>query len=50
LLGVALLIVGILPLSRGEASEWIYFFIAAGLLFVAMGVSSLISAKRFREK
>jgi hypothetical protein len=50
LLGVAFLSVGIIALSRGEASEWTYFLVAAGVLFAGMGVSSLIAARRFREK
>lgn len=50
LLGATFLVVGILPFWRGEPSEWNYFMIVAGVLFSGMGVSSLISAKRFREK
>jgi hypothetical protein len=50
LLGVAFLALGVIDLSRGEASEWTYFVFAAGVLFAGMGVSSLIAARRFREK
>lgn len=50
LLGVAFLTIALIGLSRGESSEWSYFMLAAGVLFGGLGVTSLIAAKRLREK
>ena len=50
LLGVVLVSLAVHRFSVGDASEWTYFFLAAGVLFAGMGIVSLISARRFRQK
>ena len=50
LLGIILISLAVFRFSSGDASEWTYFFLAAGVLFAGLGVVSLIAAKRFREK
>src|SRR5262245_17692043 len=50
LLGVIFIALALFRFSSGDASEWTYFFLAAGVLFACLGVVSLISAKRFRQK
>jgi len=50
LLGMTFLIIGIIPILKGQASDWTYVQFFIGVLFAGMGISSLISAKRFREK
>ena len=50
LLGVCLLVVAGLALAKGQASEWTVYLLVSGVLFAGMGISSLVSAKRFREK
>jgi len=50
LLGVAFLATGGSGLWRGETSEWPYFTLAVGVIFAGWGVSSLIAARKSREK
>ena|SRR6516164_829436 len=50
LLGVVFIALAVFRFSSGDASEWTYFFLAAGVLFSGMGLVGLISAKRFRQK
>ena len=50
LFGVVFVSLAVFRFSVGDASEWTYFFLAAGVLFAGMGVASLISARRFRQK
>jgi hypothetical protein len=50
LLGAVFVSLAIYRFYLGDASEWSYFFLVAGVLFVGMGFSCLVSAKRFRQK
>ena len=50
LLGIIFIALAVYRLSVGDTSEWSYFFLAAGVLFAGLGVVSLISARRFRQK
>ena len=50
LLGIVFISLAVLRFTKGDVSEWTYFFLAAGVLFAGLGVVALIGAKRFREK
>ena len=50
LLGVVFISLAVFRFSGGDASEWTYFFLAAGVLLVGMGIVSLIAALRLRQK
>jgi hypothetical protein len=50
LLGVIFIALAVFRFSSSDASEWTYFFLAAGILFSGLGVVSLISARHIRQK
>jgi len=50
LLGVIFIALAVFRLFSGDASEWTYFFLAAGVLFGCLGVVSLIAARHLRQK
>ena len=50
LLGIVFISLAVYQFSVGGASELTYLLIAAGVLLGGMGVASLISARRFRQK
>jgi hypothetical protein len=50
LLAIIFISLSVFRFVQGDASEWTYFFLAAGVLFGGLGVVALIAAKRFREK
>lgn len=49
LLGAVFASLAIYRIYLGDASEWSYFLLVAGVLFGGMGISCLVSAKRFRQ-
>jgi len=50
LMGALFLILGGVSLKEGARGPWAYFIPAMGALFIGMGVSYFISAKRIRQK
>lgn len=50
LLGLVFVSLAVIRFASGDASVWTFFLLACGVLFAGMGIASLISAKRFREK
>ena len=50
LMGVAFCILGLSGNSHGHFSTADAVFFALGVLFIAMGISSFVAARRFRQK
>lgn len=50
LIGSVFVLLGGVGVSKGTDGEWGYFFLLMGILFAGFGVSSLVSAKKWRQK
>jgi hypothetical protein len=50
LFGIIFISLSVFRFSSGDASEWTYFLLAAGVVFGGLGVASLVSARHFRQR